>query len=228
MKIIFADDHKLVREGIIPFLKGLADDVQVLEAESCEQALALAQQHPDADLVLMDYVMPPGLDRLAAVKAFRDKHPELPLVILSGIDEVDDIEQVLDAGALGFVEKKSAAQVMMSALRLVLSGGVYIPPVLLGRGPGGSPERAKSTAEAHMPTSTRPEGGNRLETLTERQTQVLEQLAQGKPNKLIARALGLQEGTVKMHLATIFRVLNVNNRVEAVIEGQKLLQGRGK
>jgi DNA-binding NarL/FixJ family response regulator len=219
MKIIFADDHKLVREGILPFLKQLGDSVEVLEAENAQQALDFAQQHPDADLVLLDYRMPGGLEGMAAVRAFRDRFPELPLVVLSGIDELDDIEQVLDAGALGFVEKKSPAQVMLSALRLVLAGGVYIPPVLLGRAQG---ERPKSTPE----TAPKPEDHGRIETLTERQSQVLEQLAQGKPNKLIARALGLQEGTVKMHLATIFRVLNVNNRVEAVIAGQKYLAGR--
>jgi DNA-binding NarL/FixJ family response regulator len=224
MKIIFAEDHKLVREGILPFLKELDQNVQIFEAESAEQALRHATEHPDADLVLMDYRMPPGMDGLAAVNAFRDRFPDLPLVVLSGIDELDDIEQVLDAGALGFVEKKTTAQVMLSALRLVLSGGVYIPPVLLGRIPGS--ERPRSVSESH--TSRPGEEYSRIDTLTERQLQVLEQLAQGKPNKLIARALGLQEGTVKMHLATIFRVLNVNNRVEAVIAGQKYLGSKHK
>lgn len=230
MKIIFAEDQKLVREGLMPFLRELDPNVQILEAEGGEQALELAKQHTDVDLVLLDYLMPPGLDGIAAVRAFRDGFPDLPLVVMSGIDELEDIEEVLDAGALGFVEKRNTtSQIMLSALRLVLSGGVYIPPSLLQRQAGLSGEKStRPSATAKSPgTGTR--GSNDQDHaggLTDRQVQVLEQLAQGKPNKLIARALGLQEGTVKMHLATIFRVLNVNNRVEAVIAGQKFLSQR--
>jgi DNA-binding NarL/FixJ family response regulator len=220
MKLLLADDHALFREGMAHVLMQLDNQIELFEAGTCDQALEIAAGQPDLDLLLLDLNMP-GTCGLAAVRAFRQKFPDLPLVVLSAVEEHDDVEQVLDAGALGFIPKSSSAQVMLSALRLVLSGGVYLPPLLLNRA---APPPARSAQQAPAARTGAALYG-RMESLTDRQLEVLRLLAEGKPNKLIARALTLSEGTVKIHLAAIFRALNVNNRTEAVVAGERLLRG---
>lgn len=220
MKLLLADDHALFREGMAHVLTQLDNHLELFEAGTCDQALEIAAQQPDLDLLLLDLNMP-GTRGLAVVTTFRQKFPDLPLVVLSAVEEHDDVEQVLDAGALGFIPKSSSAQVMLSALRLVLSGGVYLPPLLLNRA---APYPPRPTQQAHAARTGAALYG-RMEALTERQLEVLRLLAEGKPNKLIARALTLSEGTVKIHLAAIFRALNVNNRTEAVVAGERLIRG---
>ena len=220
MKLLLADDHALFREGMAHVLTQLHNQLELFEAGTCDEALRIAAEQPELDLLLLDLNMP-GIHGLAAVSAFRHKFPDLPLVVLSAVEAHDDVEQVLDAGASGFIPKSSSAQVMLSALRLVLSGGVYLPPLLLNRA---APPPPRSAQQAHAPRLGSALSG-RMESLTERQLEVLRLLAEGKPNKLIARALTLSEGTVKIHLAAIFRALNVNNRTEAVVAGERLIRG---
>jgi DNA-binding NarL/FixJ family response regulator len=126
----------------------------------------------------------------------------------------------------GFIPKAYSPDVMLSAIRLVLAGGVYIPPLLLsnaqaqGWQPGDPRVALMAGNSAHGSPSNALDGLRKL--LTERQIDVMRLLSQGKPNKLIARDLGISEGTVKIHLAAIFRALNVRNRVEAVVASRKL------
>jgi DNA-binding NarL/FixJ family response regulator len=114
----------------------------------------------------------------------------------------------------GFIPKAYSPDVMLSAVRLVLSGGVYVPPMLLLEG------GAAAAAIHTEPAASLEERLRKL--LTERQIDVLRSLSQGKPNKVIARDLGISEGTVKIHLAAIFRALNVRNRVEAVVASRRI------
>ncbi len=213
MKILLADDHTLFREAMLHPLRQLEANAEIFQAGTATQALGIAEEKPDLDLVLLDLNMP-GMDGLTAVMTFRDRFPELPLVVLSANEEHHDIQAVLDAGAMGFIPKSSSTQVMLGALRLVLSGGPYIPPMLL--------QRAQYAID---PPSLRP--GSRpqatvggAEDLTPRQFEVLEALAEGLSNKLIGRKLNLSEGTVKVHLAAIFRALDAKNRTDAVIRAQ--------
>jgi DNA-binding NarL/FixJ family response regulator len=198
MKIIVADDHVLFREGLRHILKQLDDDVIIVEAGDHETALALAAQHTDADVVLLDLSMP-GREPLAALNAMIAQSSTTPVVVLSASEDMREVRDALDAGAMGFVPKRESARIMLSAIRLVLSGGIYIPPMLMKKDPA-------------SPSSP----------LTPRQLDVLEYLIQGKSNKEIGRELGLSEATVKAHLAAIFRCLNVDNRTEAVqVAGQR-------
>jgi DNA-binding NarL/FixJ family response regulator len=139
--------------------------------------------------------------------------------VLSGSEDVDLMRALIDLGVLGFIPKAYSPDVMLSAIRLVLAGGIYIPPLLLAnaQAQGWQP----STAAATAADTTRSVDVLRT-LLTERQIDVMRLLSQGKPNKLIARDLGISEGTVKIHLAAIFRALNVRNRVEAVVASRKL------
>ena len=203
MKLILADDHTLFRNGLATLLESHVPDSDVWECDSLDGALAAAQAHPDADVVLLDLFMP-GMDGVEGIRRFAMRHPALPLVVLTGADGPDHIQNVLSAGASGFIPKTSTPEVMLSAIRLVLSGGTYVPPEVLSRASGGEHSRAQPAPRQYSPAP-----------LTGRQMAVLRLLAAGKPNKAICRELGIEEGTVKTHIATIFRVLDVVNRTEA-------------
>jgi DNA-binding NarL/FixJ family response regulator len=209
MKILIADDHALFRNGLRYMLAGLADEVAILEAKDSAEALATVGATPDLDLVLLDLAMP-GMDGLAGLRMLRGKRPALPVVILSASEEAADVRRAIESGAMGFIPKASSSAVMLGALRLVLSGGVYVPPAYLER------SRAGTTP------ITAPPSGDTL-GLTARQHDVLRLLGQGQSNKEIARVLGLAEGTVKLHISAILRVLGVSNRTRAVVAAAKLL-----
>lgn len=202
MKIIFADDHTLFRESLRHVLEQLADGVALLEAGNHQGMMALADGHPDADLALVDLGMP-GQDGLAAVAALAAKHPTLPVVVLSGNDDPDCMDRALRSGASGFIPKSETTAVMLSALRLILSGGIYVPPALMQHG---------------RPSSALPNGSG----LTPRQRDVLQGLNEGHSNKEIGRRLQMSEATVKAHITAIFRALGVSNRLQAVRVADRL------
>ena len=152
----------------------------------------------------------------------------MPVIVLSGTEDPAVMRAALERGVLGFIPKAYSPEVMISAVRLVLAGGVYVPPMMLsavppgvlaGMAPGGG-EAPRAGAPATAPHTLE----HLRNVLTERQVEVLQLLSQGKPNKLIGRALGISEGTVKIHLAAIFRALNVRNRTEAVVAAQSLTE----
>ncbi|MDZ7595390.1 MAG: response regulator transcription factor [Thiobacillus sp.] len=203
MKLILADDHTLFRDGLALLLKAHCADCEVWEGDGLDAALAEAQAHPDADVALLDLHMP-GMDGVQGIRRFVELHPTLPLIILTGAEDPQQIQDVLAAGASGFIPKSSTPAVMLSAIQLVRSGGTYIPPQFL----------FSASVSAHTPPSSSIR--ERAQTqLTDRQMQVLRLLAAGKPNKAICRELNIEEGTVKAHIATVFRVLDVANRTEA-------------
>jgi DNA-binding NarL/FixJ family response regulator len=212
MQILLADDHPLFREGVKPVLMKLAPEVTILEAKDYPTAFEIARKQPEIDLALLDLYMP-GMIGVDGVGRFRMSFPHVPVVVLSAAEEHDQIERLLANGALGFISKASPSEVILSALNLVLAGGVYIPPSLLSRVSGNE-------------TSMIDQGAGPQETLTRRQVDVLRELAKGQNNKQIAKNLNVTEGTVKIHLASIFRVLNVTSRTEALLLAQKMGLGQ--
>jgi len=216
MKILIVDDHPLIREAVKHVLAQLDRDVQVLDAENCADANELIAANADLDLVLLDLSLP-GSSGLSALESLREQHPSVPVVVLSARDEPDIVVRALDAGAMGFIPKTSSNELMLSALRLVFSGGVYVPPQALASDPeqGQSPITAPGTGPA---TGMAPSEIG----LTERQTEVLALMLQGKPNKVICRELNLAEGTVKIHVTAILKALGATNRTQAVIAASRL------
>lgn len=207
MKVILADDHTLFRDGFALLLKQSEAETEVLEAASLAEALAQVARHSDADLLLLDLAMP-GMNGETSVRRVLASYPELPVVIMSASESRDQVEALLDAGVSGYIPKSSTSQVMLSAIHLVVAGGVYIPPQFLT-----------------PPTEFDPEGeacNKGFPELTERQVEVLRLVAEGMPNKAICRVLNVSEGTVKVHLYSIFRVLGVGNRTEAVTVARRL------
>jgi len=207
LKVLVVDDHPLIRQALHVVLKQLDADLQVLEAANCPDALALAEANGDLDLVLLDIHLP-GVSGLDALQSFRERVPAVPVVVISASEDPDDVTRALDSGAMGYIPKTQSSQVMISALRLVLAGGVYLPSEMMRRSRQHNPAQSST--------------GYRDIGLTERQAQVLALLIQGKPNKLICRDLDLAEGTVKIHITAILKALKVSNRTQAVIEVSRL------
>jgi DNA-binding NarL/FixJ family response regulator len=212
VKILLADDHALFREGMRHVLGQLTDGVEIVEASDCAQALEAVDSHDDIALVLLDLNMP-GRNGFAALETISREHLALPIVVLSGSENRADMQRALEGGAMGFVPKAATAPVMLSALRLVLSGGVYVPPELVQSGAG---------EPATHPIESKP-------ALTPRQIDVLARVVEGKRNKVIGNELGLSEATVKAHVTAVFKALRVTNRIQAARAAERLrLRPAGK
>jgi DNA-binding NarL/FixJ family response regulator len=200
--LLIVDDHAVVRMGLVQLLRQLPGGCELSEAADLSQALAVLAARPDVALVVLDVHMP-GLAPLQALSTLRRSHPLLPVLLLSADTDADLATRALREGAAGWLPKSADARMLLAAVELVMQGGCYVPAFLRQR---------QVAAE---------------ESLTARQLDVLAQLIQGRSNKEIARTLGLAEPTVKGHLVTIFRVLRVRNRAEAVTAGQAHLRANG-
>jgi DNA-binding NarL/FixJ family response regulator len=208
MKVLVVDDHALIRDALRGVLKELKDDATVVEAAESRQALRLTHENPDLGLVLLDLNLPDrsGFEVLAEL---RGRYPAISDVVLSALNDRDSVARALELGATGFIPKSASREVMLSALRLVFSGGVYIPPEILG-------SREPSGKRSQLAAGGRP-GSPRELGLTDRQVEILALMMQGKSNKAICRSLDLAEPTVKNHVTAILKALKVTNRTEAVI-----------
>ena len=196
LKILLADDHALFRESLSLALLRLSDDVpEILQAEHGKKAIDLAKKH-NLDLMLLDLDMP-DINGLDAIQTLLDIQADTPIVMISAHEEISVINKALAKGIKGFIPKTTPAEVTLSALRLVLSGGIYLPPQLMQQTP-------VKTKRSHD------------DLLTPRQIEVLKLLQQGVQNKNIAHQLNLSPSTVKVHIRRIFTTLSARNRTEAV------------
>lgn len=211
MKILLADDHALFREGMHYVMQQLDNQLggqaEILDAGNFSEALGIAEKNPDLSLALLDLKMP-GSDGVSAIKLFHSRYPDIPIVVVSGADQREDIMGAMNSGAMGFISKSSNCKDMVQALRMVLDGGTYLPPQLLQQDVAGSADGRNWRTNKFG--------------LTARQMEILQYLGQGWSNKNISDATGLAEGTVKIHVAAVFQTLRVNNRVEAAHAGRRL------
>lgn len=205
MRVLIADDHALVRDGLVRALVTLEDTVEIAEADSLGAAcLAILQREPDVALVDLNM---PGMNGLDGLRGLRSQHPTLPLVVVSASEDAETIRAVLALGVMGFVPKTATRDVVQQAIRLVLAGGIYVPTQALGGIDAGTAKGSR--------------GSDAME-LTPRQLDVLRLLVQGLPNKTIATKLNVTVGTVKLHLAALLRVLKARNRTEAALRAQEM------
>lgn len=211
-RIVVADDHALVRGGLVQLVKLVEENVEIVETNDFQQTLDFLKEGRPVDLLLLDLLMP-GMSGMEGIKQICKDWPEVPVIVVSVREHVAAIRSALVAGAMGYIPKTSSPEVMMSAIKLVLSGGVYVPPHVLRAS-------LSNYDQIQEQLNTAESFGNSLEQsfaqLTPRQLEVLDLIALGKPNRDIANDLGLNVGTVKMHLSRIFKTLNVKNRTEAV------------
>jgi two-component system, NarL family, nitrate/nitrite response regulator NarL len=202
MKILIVDDHPIYRKGLVALLDHMERDTVLLQANDGAQALVLIAEHDDLDVVILDLVIP-GMDGLRAIAEFGKIRPELPVIILSSSENTADVRAALANGALGYVPKSAAEHTLLTAIRVVLNGDIYVPPFVLLQ------------AESAHPAGLKIESGLDRPVLTDRQIEVLRRISAGQLNKIIAVELGLSEKTVKSHITAIFRALNVVNRSQA-------------
>lgn len=212
MHVLLIDDHALFRQGLQLILSTLDERLRFSDAADCASVLRDPALR-DVNVVLLDLGLPDG-NALASIEPLRAHCTSAAIVVVSGIDDPQTVRRAIDAGAAGFVPKSSSSAVLIAALRLILTGGIYLPPHVLdpygGSGAAGG-------------------AGRSTELLSARQQEVLLRAIQGTPNKNIALALGISEGTVKAHLSAAYRVLGVPNRTSAVYAAARLgltLRGR--
>lgn len=209
MRILLIDDHDLFREGLKYLLPVLDNTVQYSEAGDLESAL---QHDPNIgfDLVLLDLSMP-GVKGMEALSRCREHFESASLVVVSGEEDARIIRGAIEHGAAGFIPKSSSREVLVSALRVVLAGGTYLPDHALKPPASAQPQQVSSKS---VPDSAHP--------LSQRQFDVLMRAIQGKSNKIIAKELQISDHTVKAHLSMAYRSLGVQNRTEAVYAAAKL------
>lgn len=204
--ILLADDHPLARVGIRMLLTRVHPKIRVIEARDYPEALRLGAENPHIDLILLDLMMP-GMSGTEGLRRLRTQCPNTPIVIMSAVEEAEQVWQCLDHGARGYILKTSSEEVIRSALQLVMSGGLYLPPSLL------SQYRIRTNGAAHRDAEATADPA--LAPMTRRQLDVLQLLALGRSNKSIANELNISKATVCTHINAIYRILNVRNRTEA-------------
>jgi DNA-binding NarL/FixJ family response regulator len=214
MKILVVDDHVLIRQAMHGMLRKLRRDAVVLEASSSEKAMRVIAEQPDVSLILLDLSLP-DRDGFSVLEELREQFPAIAVVVVSAVHDPGNVRKALELGALGYIPKSAQGDVILGALRLVLSGGLYIPPEILIRS-GPSPMAVDHHHYSGMSDASDYMG------LTDRQLEVLGLMMQGKSNKTICRILELAEPTVKNHVTAILKTLNVTNRTEAVVAANNL------
>ncbi len=212
MKYLIVDDHALVTSALSMMLSDREPDAQIHTAGTAEDALRLVDREGEtADLLILDLTMP-GVTGTELMEEIVRRQPMLKILVVSGLLDKTSIMRVLQLGAAGFVPKSLDTDMLTGAIDFVLQGGVFIPSKLLsdGQRAGFFSETAKtlrsSSEEVH---------------LTERQTEVLMQLAKGAPIKRICLDLNLSEGTVKTHVSAIYRAFGATNRTEALLAARR-------
>jgi DNA-binding NarL/FixJ family response regulator len=216
MKILAVDDHALIREALRSVFMELQSDAIVLEASDGAATLRLVEQNTDLDLVMLDLNLP-DRDGFSLLAELRQRHPLLPIVVLSALNDRANVLRALDLGALGFIPKNGRREIMLNALQIVLAGGMYIPPEALAREVPVQVPSAPARPAAHQ-LVVFPDDLH----LSKRQLEVLTLMMRGKSNKAICRTLALAEPTVKYHVTAILKALKVTNRTEAVMAVVKL------
>lgn len=207
MKLLIVDDHAILREGLVALLRQFEQGAEVMQASDTAEGLRLAEAHPDLDVVFLDLNIPDqgGMD---LIPIFAKRFPQLPVIVLSSSEDPNDVRQALKSGAVGYVPKSASPKNILSALRLVLAGEIYVPPLMVDIAPVANGGSGRATSEAG-------------ERLTERQTEVLQQLCRGLSNKEISRTLELSEKTTKSHITAIFKALGVVNRTQAAAAARR-------
>jgi DNA-binding NarL/FixJ family response regulator len=233
MKVLLIDDHPLILSALQSVIQGLGDHVNVVGVSSARAARDTLKAQDDFDLVLLDLMLgdADGFDVLAE---FRAAYPALPVVVVSASDRTSDVIRAIDLGAMGFVPKRASNDTLFEALRMVMSGGIYVPPMSMGSDrpqerydldapPGGLGVVRQGAVDGGFQTAPAVASLG----LTPRQTEVLALLLKGQPNKLIAREMGLSVETVKDHVAAVLRALNVSSRTQAVLAVSQMVQQPG-
>jgi len=220
LRLLLVDDHSLFRAGLKALLQSIDKFNEIIEVNCGASAIAFLEGDDNIDVVLLDYELGDisGLDVLTHIKG---ENPEIPIIMLSAHEDSLLIQQLLNKGASGFITKTSSTDIILSAINLVLLGGIYVPPaVLLGQintqdNPAQPPVTIKNQPIT-LSSFVAPDTVKKDYQLTERQTDILRELVKGLSNKEIARVLDISPSTVKIHVAAVLKKLGAKNRTVAV------------
>lgn len=212
---LIADDDEFFRDALKNILRDQLAFDEVVETSSFDEAMERLPQRDDISLALFDLAMP-GMASAASLRAVRECFPHIRVAIVSASNRREDIILALEAGAHGFVPKGLGIELLVNAVKIIVDGMIYVPPSL-----------TDIDAAAAEPTPNVLRASDRIFHFTPRQRDVLQLITEGKSNKEIARVLKLGEGTIKVHVAAVFRVLSVSSRAAAAVAGSQLLSTSG-
>ena len=206
-KFLIADDHPLFREALKGALKGSFPDAEVFESEDFDSTLAALEQQEELDLLLLDLHMPGSGDLYGLIR-IREDHPDLPIAVVSGTEDLTVVSKIMSQGALGFIPKSAGSAQIAEAVESILDGDTWLPSNMA--------EQVEQANEEDMAMA------QQVASLTPQQYKVLRYLHEGLLNKQIAYELNISDATVKAHITAIFRKLGVYNRTQAVLIASKL------
>ncbi len=202
MKILIADDHALFRDHLALILEEIAPETVIIQVSAFSQALKILQKEQDVNLMFVDLDMP-DMKWEDTVLQLKEIINDLQIVVISASEDVRQIRKIINMNIKGYIPKRADSKIIKEALKKILNGSIYIPPAL---------ENTQNETVSKMIGKT----------LTNRQSQVLDLIAQGKSNKQIAYEMGVSEATVKLHINALLRSLKVTNRTQAVVTAQKM------
>jgi DNA-binding NarL/FixJ family response regulator len=208
-RALIVDDHPIVRNALVTSLVSLSIFDELETAGSFQELIDKLERDADYRLMILDLSLTDisGADGMVYI---REHYEDIPIVVFSGHSSAEIIAECFEKGVRGFVSKNSSMQVFTNAIRIVLDGSSYIPPEairLIGLEPAESGESDSS-------------GGESIQ-FTPKQRAVFDQLIMGMPNKIIAKRLDMAEGTVKAHLHSIYQILRVTNRAQAILRARE-------
>jgi DNA-binding NarL/FixJ family response regulator len=198
IELLVADDHDLIRDMFAQLVGELASEVRVHHAGTLSQALEVARSIERLSLILLDLRMP-GMNGLTGLRIMQEARSDIPVVVMSGDADTETVRLALQGGAAGFIPKTMRAAALVNALRLVLSGGRYVPEQMI--------QETDKSQRGQVAV---------FNVLTPRELDVMRQLVKGMSNKEIGRELGLSEVTVGLRLRPIYRKLGVKSRAQAI------------
>lgn len=207
MNIIIADDHELFLDGLSFSLTSAFQGIKIQKAHNYDELLNPALTREKIDLIITDLAMP-GKPWNEALDILKKTLPKTPIIVISAVYDRTTVTTAIDLGASGFIPKTASSKVILSAIQLVLAGGIYLPAELLKNKEDLSGREKEELAWKGK--------------LTKRQREVMHLMAMGKSNKVIAQELNLTEGTVKLHVTAILKALNVSNRTGAVLKATSM------
>lgn len=205
LTILIADDHWVVRESLKQVARGVDAGVDILEAATLEEALAILERRPDIGLILVDLVMP-GIKDFEGLELLRRRFPSIPVAVISIHEDPDFVRQAIQNGVIGYIPKSASADEIRRALTRIFGGEVYFPRDLLTRS---WPVAAEAPA-----ADGQPQDGPRL---SEREDEILTLLGEGRAVPEIAGILGITTQTVRVHLGNAMRKLGLKNREAAIL-----------
>jgi len=204
IKILVADDHCVVRDGIRWVIQNNFEDAEIIEAVDGDGVLKAVKENPDLDIIMLDYYMP-GYHGIKLFTKIKNRLPKIPVIFISSTEEYELMKATIDMGACGFIPKSTSPQIIVQAINLVLAGGAYIPKSLLQPVP-----QENSSDEEFSPC------------LTNRQLEILSLMAKGISYKNIAEKLEVSHHTVKSHATCLRNLLSARNRATVIDNARKL------